>query len=184
MASLEGNKIAAAVLTAGVVVMTAGFVSELIYPHPHIGQDAYPIQVAGEEGQEEQMAAAPAEPEELQPIGPLLAEASIEEGQRAARKCVACHSFEQGGPNKIGPNLWDVVGAQITHVEDFNYSNALQELSDQAWTYQDLNAFLENPSEYAPGTKMSFAGVRDAEERADIIAYLRSLSENPEPLPE
>lgn len=184
MASLEGNKIAAAVLTAGVVVMTSGFIAELIYPHPHIEQDAYPIQVAEADGGDEQTAAAPEAAQEAQPIAARLADASVEDGQRAARKCVACHSFEQGGPNKIGPNLWDVVGAQITHVEDYSYSGALQEISDQAWTYEDLDAFLANPSEYAPGTKMSFAGIRDAQERADVIAYLRSLSEDPEPLPE
>ncbi len=181
MSSLEMNKIAAAVLTAGLVAMASGFVADLLVPaHDEEGEKAYPIQVAeGGDG------AAPAEAEEpgLEPVLPLLASADPAAGESLTRACAACHSFEQGGPNKVGPNLWGIVGAPHAHVEDFAYSDALAAMSDKPWTYEELNAFLADPKEYAPGTKMSYAGMSDVEDRADLIAYLRSLSESPEPLP-
>ena len=129
-----------------------------------------------------------AEPEGAAPagagdgVGGLLAQADLDAGAKDARKCGACHSFEEGGPAKIGPPLWDVVGRDIAAVEDFAYSDALAG-KEGAWDYQALDAFLTQPREWAPGTKMAFAGIKTPEERADIIFYLRSLSNNPAPLP-
>jgi cytochrome c len=115
-------------------------------------------------------------------IGTLLAQADLDTGAKDARKCGACHSFEEGGPAKIGPPLWDVVGRDIAAIEDFAYSDALAG-KEGAWDYQALDAFLAQPREWAPGTKMAFAGLQKPEERADIILYLRSLSNEPAPLP-
>jgi len=112
----------------------------------------------------------------------LLAAATIEGGQAVARRCVACHSFEKDGRNQVGPALYGVVGREIGGVEGFAYSNSLK-AKDGVWDYEALDAFLANPREYAPGNKMAFAGLRRPEERADIILYLRSLSDNPKPLP-
>jgi cytochrome c len=112
----------------------------------------------------------------------LLAAATIEGGQAVARRCVACHSFEKDGKNQVGPALYGVLGRDIAAVDGFAYSAALQG-KEGVWDYQELDAFLANPREYAPGNKMAFAGLRRAEERADIILYLRSLSDNPLPLP-
>jgi len=153
-------------------------------------------QAAPEEGapQEQQTAAreAPAGDEDAAAAGDeaggdqlaaLLAGAEVAAGEQAARICAACHSFEQGGPNKIGPRLWGVVGRDIAAVEDFSYSDALAQ-KEGSWTYQELDAYLENPRAWAPGTKMAFAGIKQADRRADVIRYLRSLSEDPEPLPE
>jgi cytochrome c len=145
--------------------------------------DAGQQTAALEEGESEGAAAAGAAPTGADDgIGTLLAQADLDAGAKDARKCGACHSFEEGGPAKIGPPLWDVVGRDIAAVEDFAYSDALAG-KEGAWDYQALDAFLAQPREWAPGTKMAFAGLRKPEERADIILYLRSLSSDPAPLP-
>jgi cytochrome c len=126
---------------------------------------------------------APAPDAPIEPIAPLLASADVTAGAAAAKKCAACHGFDKGGANKVGPNLWDVVGGKHAHSATFAYSDALKKMADQDWSYEELNKFLANPKAYAPGTKMSFAGIKKAEERAQIIAYMRSLSDAPKPLP-
>ena len=115
--------------------------------------------------------------------GLLLANADISAGERVARRCQSCHNFERGAANSTGPHMWDVVGRTIASVEDFNYSAALQGIGG-VWDFAHLDAFIERPAGYAPGTAMSFAGLRDETQRMDLIAYLRSLSDSPLALPE
>lgn len=179
--SLEGNKIAAAVLTAGVIAMFSGFAAELLYHPRQLEENVYVVAVddAADAGGTE-AAAAPA----LEPIGPMLAAADPANGEKVAKKCTACHSFNEGGPTKVGPNLYDIVNRPITAYEGFAFSDALVAKADQVWDYENLNAFLHKPRDWAPGTKMSFAGLRKDGDRADIIAYMRGLSGNPAPLPE
>jgi cytochrome c len=116
-------------------------------------------------------------------LSELLAIGSVDSGAGVAKKCAACHNFEDGAPNKIGPNLWGVVGRDIAALPDFSYSSALSE-KEGDWSYEALSEFVASPKGWAPGTKMTFAGLKKPQDRADLILYLRSLSGSPEPLPE
>ena len=176
-ASLETNKALAALLTAGIIASGSGVISRILY-HPSMPEEnAYVIEVAEVETGDGEAAEAAA------PLPVLLATASPEEGEGVARKCAACHSFEQGGENKIGPALWGVVGRDIAAAEGFTYSDALL-AKEGEWTLEGLNAFIQNPRGWAPGTKMAFAGIQNPEELADVLVYLNSLAEEPAPLPE
>jgi cytochrome c2 len=117
-------------------------------------------------------------------IAVLLADADPSAGEAAARACQACHTFDQGGAHRVGPNLWDIVGLPIAHHDDYAYSDALQAMSDDIWTYEALDDFIRNPRGFAPGTKMAYGGMARDEQRADLLVYLRSLSDDPEPLPQ
>lgn len=171
MASLELNKAMAAVLTAGITFMVAGEAGKLLVgaERPHHSA----IQIG-----EVQPAAAPAAaaPVQLEPIGPLLASANVQAGQQlAARQCGACHSFNEGGRHAVGPNLYAVMGAPHGGKDGFSYSAALKGKAGP-WTNDQMNAWLAKPSAYAPGTRMAYAGLNAAPQRADVIAYLRSIS--------
>lgn len=177
--SLEGNKLMAAVLTAGIIAMGSGVFSRILY-NPHFPEEnAY--RVEGLEGGGAVAESSPAETE-AKPLGVLLASADPGAGEAVAKKCASCHNFGKGEPNKIGPHLWDVVNRPIGSDPDFNYSAAMKGHGGN-WDYEALYAFLKAPKEYVPGTKMAFAGLSKSDERVNLIAYLRSLSDEPAPLP-
>ena len=115
-------------------------------------------------------------------LATLLREASVERGAKVFRKCAACHTPESGGKNKVGPNLWDALNRERGGSEGFAYSGVFADMGG-AWTYEELDAFLTSPRRYAPGNKMTFAGLKKAADRAAVIVYLRSLSDAPGPLP-
>lgn len=171
------NKIAASVLTAGVVAMGSSFVAEILV-HPHVPEEPHYTVGAPKKSAEQETE----EPEGPEPILPLLADADPSAGKNAARACAACHSFEKGGANKVGPKLYGIMGADIASVDGFSYSSALKEKEGE-WTYEKMNAWLYNPQGWASGTKMSYGGITDAQERADVVAYLRSLADDKMPLP-
>src|SRR5262249_48442065 len=110
----------------------------------------------------------------------MIAKAKPEQGKDVARKCLTCHTFEKGQSAKVGPNLYNVVGSKMASKE-FPYSDALKGKGG-TWTYQNLDTFLTSPRQFVPGTKMTFAGLKQPEERAAVIAYLRTLNDNPPPL--
>tara|TARA_B100000315_G_scaffold206202_1_gene200483 strand:- start:7 stop:552 length:546 start_codon:yes stop_codon:yes gene_type:complete len=112
----------------------------------------------------------------------LLASADAAAGQKAFKKCKACHTTKKGGKNKVGPNLWDIVGRAKAVTSGYKFSSALAGLGGN-WSYQDLDGFMANPKGFAKGTKMTFAGVKKAQARAALLLYLRSLSDQPKPLP-
>lgn len=175
MANLEGNKIIAAVLIAGSTLGMAGFIGSLLV-HPKRPQQTA-IAIAGQSSAP--AAAAPAAAPALEPITPLLAAANVQNGQQVAqRQCAACHSFNEGGRNGVGPNLWGIVGARHAAKEGFNYSAANRALADKPWGYEELNAFIAAPARAMPGTRMGYAGLANTQQRADLIAYLRSISPN------
>ncbi|TAH37761.1 MAG: cytochrome c family protein [Alphaproteobacteria bacterium] len=175
---MENNKILAAILCAALLFMITGFISEGLSEPEHLKENAYKIEVA-ETASSGGVAEAP---KELPPIAPLLAAASAADGMGISKKCAACHNFDKGGPNKVGPNLWGIVNNKHAHAEGFAYSDAIKGLPG-VWDYESLNKFLHKPAKYAPGTKMNFAGISSDKDRANLIAYLRSLSDNPAPLP-
>lgn len=176
--SFEINKIAGAILAAMILAMVSGIVANILVHPARLEKPVYVV--AGSEQPQQQAAAQPAGPE---PIEPLLASASADAGKAATKVCAVCHTFEKGGPNRIGPNLYNVVGEPIAEDRGgYQFSAALAAHKDQKWTVDALNQWLANPQSFAKGTKMTFAGMPKAKERADVVAYLNSLSDNPKPL--
>ncbi len=178
MASMEVNKAFAAVLTAGIAFMVSGLVGRIVVSPQRLHEPAIQIgEVAAAPTQ------APAPEAQLEPIAPLLANADPQRGEALAKRlCASCHTFNEGGRNGVGPNLYGIIGAAHGHVEGFNYSSALKG-KEGPWSYEEMNAWLHKPSTYAPGTRMAFAGISSAQQRADVIAYLKSISPNAPPVP-
>jgi cytochrome c len=167
---LEFNKIAAAVLTAGIIAMVAGLIAgTLVRPKP-LDKPGYVIAVE-EKAPAAGAAAAPAGPE---PIAPLMASADAKAGAEVAKKCTVCHTFDKGGPNRIGPNLFGTVGEPIAEGKGYAFSDALK-AHKGTWDVDTLNAWLFKPQTFAKGTKMTFVGLPKAKDRADVVAYLESL---------
>ncbi len=120
---------------------------------------------------------------EAEPIDALLAEADLKKGKSQSLKCRACHDFKKNGKNKIGPPLWDVVGRTKATAEGYKYSDSLKAIGGE-WTYDALNAWLFSPKDFAKGNKMKYAGMKKTEDRANMIGFLRSLADEPAPLPQ
>jgi cytochrome c len=178
MNALELNKIAGAILLMGLVLMVVNKVGDAFFAKG--GHGEAPVATgggAGPAGGREVAAIAP-----LEPIGPLLAAGDVAAGQTSFKKCATCHTPDKGGANRVGPNLWNIIGAERGKHAGFAFSQAMAGKGG-SWNYDDLNAFLANPKAFVPGTKMAFAGIKSPKERADLIAYLRSLSDSPKPLP-
>lgn len=176
MDNFQFNKIFAAILIAGITAMLGGFVANLVM-HPHeLEKDAVSIEggavvaVAG---------GGPALPD---PIMGLIATADVAKGEKISKACAACHSFNAGGPTKVGPNLHAVVGKAIGKDGGFEYSSAMAEFGGN-WDYEALNKFLLKPKNYMPGTKMNYIGLKKPEDRAAIVAWLKTQGSSGYPLP-
>lgn len=177
MNSFELNKILGAVLGTCLVLLALNIGAGAIFSVETPEKPGYAIAVP-EEGAKTEEAAT----EQEVPIAVRLAEASPEKGQAAVRQCAACHTFEKDGPNRVGPNLYGVVGRPVASHGGFDYSDALKKVGGE-WTFEKLDKYIANPRADVPGTKMTFAGISRDQQRADVIAYLRTLSDNPVPLP-
>ena len=179
MDSFEFNKIAGAVLGTCLLVLGLKNVADVVFHNEGPEKAGFMIATASADSGD----AKPAEPAAMVPVAKLLASADKAKGEATAKACVACHDFTKGGPNKVGPNLWDVVGRPIASAPGFSYSDALKAASGKTWTFDELNLWLYSPSGDMKGTKMAFAGLKKDEDRANVIAYLDSLSDSPKPLP-
>ncbi|MCB1563184.1 MAG: cytochrome c family protein [Alphaproteobacteria bacterium] len=177
MNNLEFNKIFAAILVAGIVAMLGGFVAELLV-HPHALEKPAVFIESAEAG------TAGGAPKVVlpDPILPLIADADIARGEKLSKACAACHSFDNGGANKVGPNLWGVVGRPKGAHSGFAYSDGMHAKGGD-WGYEDLNQFLWKPKKFIDGTKMNYVGLKKPEDRAALIAWLRTLSSSPKALP-
>ncbi len=176
MNSFEINKILGALLGTCLVLVAMHIASGAIFTQEPPAKPGYEIAV-----KEEAPVGAPAAPAEV-PIENLLASASAERGANVARQCQACHNFQEGQGAKVGPDLYGVVGRTVASAPGFNYSAALKKMGG-TWTFDALNKWLTKPSADAPGTAMTFAGLSNEKQRADVIAYLDTLAANPIPLP-
>ena len=178
MDSFELNKILGAILATCLVLLVTSFSAGAIFSPAMPEKPGYEIAVKEAAHGDAKEAAAPSEP-----IEKLLQPASVEKGAAAAKKCAACHTFEKDGPNRVGPNLFGIVNDHRGEGRGgFNFSAAMKAKSG-TWTYDDLNKFIANPKGFVPGTAMGFAGIPRDSERADVIAYLRTLADSPVPLP-
>lgn len=186
MGDLFFNKVAGAILAVALFIMALGELSNIVFGRSVSGELAYPIDLSALQ------TSAPAADEPSGPVdfGMLLANADLSAGERVARRCVACHTFNEGGANGTGPNLWGVMGRAVAGVSGFNYSGAMTSYGSDGtqWLFENMYDYLENPRAYVPGTSMSFAGLRSQDDRINVIAYMREQDSSPlalpDPLPE
>lgn len=176
MDSFEINKILGAVLGTCLVLLSLNIAAGALFAPHKPAKPGYNIEVPEHPVEE----AKPGQPEE--PFATLLASADVKRGANAAKKCMACHTFQHGGPSLIGPNLWGIVNRPKASFAGFNYSPAMKAMTGN-WTIDDLNVYLQNPKGMVPGTAMNFPGIPKGSERADVIVFLNSLADSPAPLP-
>ncbi len=182
MSDLRGNMLCAAILIALLVALISCILADFLVSPKTLEKNVLIVEIPENMGYvalgtTKKYAAAP------DSVSDLLESANIEQGARVAKKCVQCHSFKKGVAHKIGPNLWNIVGSAKAAQKGYKYSAAASKQKGGAWSYESLNAFLYKPRQYMPGTKMSFAGLKKRSDRANLIAYLRQLSNSPQPLP-
>jgi cytochrome c len=172
MSSFEWNKIIASVLTAMIIAMASGILASQLVRPKELAKPVFVVAGA------EQTANAPAEQGAAarpEPIEPLLAKADPKKGEQLAKVCAACHTFNKGGANKIGPNLWGITEENMAAVPNYQFSAAMDAHKSEKWNPGKLNEWLWKPQALIKGTKMTFAGIPKAQDRADVIAYLETL---------
>lgn len=177
---LEPNKILGAILGAATFVFAINVVGDVIFARKPLEKPGFEVALPGAgTGALSKPAAGPA------PIADRLRTADAAAGAKAAKVCAACHNFDAAGTNKVGPGLWGVVGRKPASHPGFTYSAGMTDFagSHDAWTDEMLDAYLADPKKEVPGNKMAFAGLKKPDVRADVIAYLRTLSDSPAPLP-
>jgi cytochrome c len=178
MQTTDANKIAMALLMVLLLTKALGVFTSAIYAPPSSFKPGFALPSGEEANATAAKSAGPAE----EPLPALLAKADAAKGQAATKVCQSCHSFEKGGPAKVGPPLWGVVGRPMASIAGFAYSDGMKKMGIN-WTYEELNKFITKPKADVEGTKMTYPGEPDANKRADILAYLQTLSDSPVPFP-
>jgi cytochrome c len=178
MDSFELNKIMGAILGTCLGLLSLNIAANAIFSPGKPAKPGYEIAVPEHPGAEQKGAPAKQEP----PIAELLANADVGRGEASAKKCASCHTFDKGGRNLVGPNLWGVIGREKGTEAGFNYSAGFKKAAKGPWTPQEISDFVKNPKAYIPGTAMSFAGINRASERADLITFLNTKSDKPQNL--
>lgn len=182
MDSYQLNKIAGALLGTLFVILSLSFLSDAIFTSHAPETAGFAIEVEGDD--DGHVKKAEKTGPTIEPIAAMLASADVAAGQKVAKKCAACHTFDKGGKKKVGPNLYEIVTRAVGSTDGFSYSSAMKEYSDgKSWTYAELNKFLYKPKAYIKGTSMGFAGLKKVADRANLIGFLRSLAETPAVLP-
>ena len=179
MDSFELNKIIAAVLMVALLVIGIGKFSDIIFHVDKPETSGYKVDI--EQVVTTTAASASTAKEEVN-IAALMAMGDIASGQKIFKKCAACHSINKGGKNNIGPALYNVVGRKVGEISDYKYSKAMTAYAKK-WDFEEMNSYLIKPQAYIKGTKMAFAGLRKEKDRASVILYLNSKSDNPKELP-
>ena len=177
MDSFEINKIIAAVLVVFLLVFGIGKISDIIFNVKKPSTSAYKVEVNNSTSSQTSNSVQDAD------ISALLALGDLDHGQNVFKKCSACHSIKKGGKNKIGPALYNVIGRDIGSLDNFKYSKAFVDYTGKSWTFQEMNDFLIKPQAQIKGTKMAFAGLKKEKDRASVILYMNSMSDNPLPKP-
>ena len=182
MSGLEVNKILASIFVALIVVSLISILGEAIVNEENNQQveNAYFIDISEIEAND--LVTNTQNEEISEQISMFLTSASLEKGEKLFKKCSACHSYEKGGVNKVGPNLWNIINRPKANVQGFTYSKALAE-SRGSWGYEELSQFLYKPKEYIQGTKMNFSGLKKVQDRADLLLFLREQADSPADLP-
>ena len=181
MSGIEFNKIIASVIIALILFVVLGIIGNLlINPDREMVETAYKIEI--EESQSAKSSSNDSLSTEIESINSFLINASLENGQKISKKCSTCHNYSKDSKSKVGPNLWNIINKPKGEIQGFAYSKALIDHGGK-WTYEELNGFIYNPKKYIPGTKMNFAGLKNAQDRADLIYWLREHSDSPAPLP-
>lgn len=183
MGSLEFNKFAGALLGSFLFIMALGILTnDIVFKPVASALPGFDLPEAeGDEHGGGETVVAKIETS----IAEFLLDADVAKGQKAFKKCAACHTADEGGANKVGPNLYNIVGRTVANVAGFSYSSAALEWNSEgrAWSYEDLAAFLAKPKDFLKGTKMGFAGMKKGKDRANMLAYLQTLSATPVEFP-
>lgn len=180
--NFEIDKLVIAIAIGLFSIIFSSNIGSLLYIHNQIpSKNTYIVEIP-----EKQDIAAPKKgiPDVID-ISVIMTKFDVEKGKTIFKKCAICHTDEKGAANKVGPNLYDIVGKLTAQREGFAYSEAMKKRAteNKSWTYEELYRYLYSPKAHVPGTKMAFAGLKNDQDRVDVIAYLRTMSDNPHPLP-
>jgi len=182
MDSFEINKIIASILLTALIIIGIGKLADVLFYNEKPKISAYKVEGVGQDDSSKEASAKTSKVEEVVDIKTLLAMGDLAHGEKVFKKCAACHMIVADGKNKIGPNLWGVIGRKAGSIGDYNYSKAMVAYAKE-WNFEEMNSYLIKPQAYIKGTKMAFAGLRKEKDRASVILYMNSKSSSPKALP-